>query len=81
MKNKSLLRDMSLSRTVDDLRKETVELSQYINDVLSRVDAVEAEVHSLVPEKTEMKGSKRLFRASVTSNKELNHHYMEYQSE
>lgn len=50
MKNKSVLRDVSLSRTVDDLRRETVGVSKYINDALARADAVEAEIHSLVPE-------------------------------
>lgn len=50
MNDKNVLRDMSLSGTVDELRKETVEFSQYVDDVLSRVDAVEPELRSLVPE-------------------------------
>lgn len=50
MNSKSILRDISLSGTVDDLRKGTVELSQYVDDILSRVDAVEPELHSMVPE-------------------------------
>lgn len=50
MNDKSALQDVSLSRMVDDLRKGVVEPGQYADDVLSRVDAVEPKIRSLVPE-------------------------------